>query len=90
MAGTIGLMTLAVMTRATLGHTGQPLVARPKTVAIYGALMVAVYARVSAGLWPQASGWLYDVAGLGWIAAFAGFAVIYGALLLRSPAARKP
>jgi uncharacterized protein involved in response to NO len=89
MAGTIGMMTLAVMTRATLGHTGQPLVAGPKTVAIYGALMVAVFARVSAGLCPQASGWLYDLAGLGWIAAFAGFAVIYGALLLRAPAARK-
>jgi uncharacterized protein involved in response to NO len=89
MAGTIGMMTLAVMTRATLGHTGQPLVAGPKTVAIYGALMVAVFARVSVGLCPQASGWLYDLAGLGWIAAFAGFAVIYGALLLRAPAARK-
>jgi uncharacterized protein involved in response to NO len=33
MGGAAGLMTLAVMTRATLGHTGQALTAGPGTVA---------------------------------------------------------
>ncbi len=40
MAGAIGLMTLAVMTRATLGHTGQALTAGAGTVAIYMALVL--------------------------------------------------
>ncbi len=53
MGGAIGLMTLAVMTRATLGHTGQELHAGPGTVAIYLALVTAVLARVAAGSGPM-------------------------------------
>lgn len=89
MAGAIGLMTLAVMTRATLGHTGQALTAGAGTVVIYAAMILSVLARVAAGFWPDLSGLLHTVAGLGWITAFGGFAVIYGALLLRLPAAKQ-
>ncbi len=89
MAGAIGLMTLAVMTRATLGHTGQALTAGAGTVAIYVVLVLSVLARVAAGLWPAMSGTLHAMAGLCWIAAFGGFALIYGVLLLRLPAARR-
>jgi len=89
MAGAIGLMTLAVMTRATLGHTGQPLTAGPGTVAIYLALIVAVLARVAAGMWPGMSGPLNVLASLGWIGAFGGFALAYGGLLLRPQAAKQ-
>jgi len=89
MAGAAGLMTLAVMTRATLGHTGQTLTAGAGTVTIYAALILSVLARVAAGLWPEMSGLLHMVAGLCWILAFGGFAVIYGALLLRLPAAKR-
>lgn len=89
MAGAIGLMTLAVMTRATLGHTGQALTAGAGTVAIYVALIAAVLARVAAGLWPGLAGPLHTLAGLGWIAAFGGFAIVYGGCLLRLPAARR-
>ena len=81
MAGAIGLMTLAVMTRATLGHTGQDLRAGAGTVAIYLALTLSVFARVVGGVWPEVSGPLHMAAGLFWIVAFGGFAVIYGALL---------
>ncbi len=88
MAGAIGLMTLAVMTRATLGHTGQALTAGPGTVAIYCVFVVAVLARVAAGLWTEFSGVLHMIAGIGWIMAFGAFAVIYGALLLRMPAGK--
>jgi len=88
MAGAIGLMTLAVMTRATLGHTGQALTAGAGTVAIYCVFVVAVFARVAAGLWPEFSGVLHMIAGIGWIMAFGAFAVIYGALLLRMPAGK--
>ena len=89
MAGAIGLMTLAVMTRATLGHTGQDLTAGAGTVAIYLALMLSVFVRVAGGVWPEFSGPLHTMAGLFWIAAFGGFAVVYGTLLLRLPAAKR-
>jgi uncharacterized protein involved in response to NO len=89
MAGAVGLMTLAVMTRATLGHTGQALTAGPGTVTIYLALVFAVLARFAAGIWPDLAGPLHTGAGLGWITAFGGFALVYGPLLLRLPAAKR-
>ncbi|SMX50801.1 NnrS family protein [Maliponia aquimaris] len=89
MAGATGLMTLAVMTRATLGHTGQPLTAGAGTVAVYAALVLAVLARLGAGLWPQHAGWLHTVSGAAWIGAFGGFCLVYGPLLARpKPASR--
>ena len=83
MAGAIGLMTLAVMTRATLGHIGRVLMAGKGTLAIYICLMAAVLARLLAGFLPAVSGALYMISGLCWIAAFGGFAILYGPLLLR-------
>jgi len=89
MAGAIGLMTLAVMTRATLGHTGQALSAGTGTVAIYAAVVLSVLARVAAGVWPDHAIWLHGLSGLAWIAAFGGFAVVYGRLLLRAAPAKR-
>jgi uncharacterized protein involved in response to NO len=83
MAGGIGLMTLAVMTRATLGHTGRVLAAGPGTTALYGAIIAAVLLRIAAGAWPAAASVLHSLAGASWIAAFAAFAVIYAPMLLR-------
>jgi uncharacterized protein involved in response to NO len=88
MGGALGLMTLAVMTRATLGHTGRTLAAGPGTVAIYLALVAAVLARAAAGVWPGEAAVLHLVSGLLWIGAFGGFALIYGRLLLRLPPAK--
>ncbi|GGD31208.1 NnrS family protein [Sinisalibacter lacisalsi] len=82
MAGAVGLMTLAVMTRSTLGHTGKALTAGPGTVAIYAAIVIAVLGRVAAGHWPEAATALHVLSGLGWIAAFGGYAIVYGRLLL--------
>jgi uncharacterized protein involved in response to NO len=81
--GAIGLMTLAVMTRASLGHTGRPLAASPATQIIYFCALVAALARIAAEL----GGWtdLLHVAGLAWVAAFGGFVVIYGPLLVARP-----
>ena len=79
MAGATGLMTLAVMTRATLGHTGQALRADRVTVAIYGLLLGSVAARLLAGLMPGHLG--HHVSAVLWIGAFAGFAAAYGPLL---------
>jgi uncharacterized protein involved in response to NO len=83
MAGAIGLMTLAVMSRATLGHTGRKLTAGPGTTTVYLSLIGSVFLRFSAGAWPQLAAELYQLSGLLWIAAFFGFAAIYGPMLMR-------
>ncbi|WP_417208937.1 NnrS family protein [Antarctobacter sp.] len=82
MAGAIGSMTLAVMTRATLGHSGQPLLADRWTVLIYLSFFGSVAARVGADALPV----LIHVSGLLWLIAFGGFAMVYGRLLLRKRA----
>lgn len=82
MAGAIGLMTVGVMSRASLGHTGHALKAGPGTVALYVALIGAVAARFMAGLMPGAAEALYWTSGALWIAGFMGFAGLYGPLLL--------
>ncbi|WP_136658939.1 NnrS family protein [Nitratireductor sp. XY-223] len=82
MAGGIGLMTLAVMTRATLGHTGQALTAGTATTAIYVLLIIAVFARLLVVGLPQFSGALHTASGLAWLAAFSGFVIFYGRLLI--------
>ena len=81
MAGGAGVMTLAVMTRASLGHTGQQLVASPATQAIYAAVVIAALARICAAIHPAFDVLLY-VAALAWAAAFLGFAACYGPALL--------
>jgi uncharacterized protein involved in response to NO len=80
-AGAVGVMTVAVMTRATLGHTGRSLAATPGTQAIYALVVVAALSRIAASVaWPVA---LLHVAALAWIAAFGGFVLLYGPMLLR-------
>jgi uncharacterized protein involved in response to NO len=76
-AGAIGTMPLAVMTRATLGHTGRPLKAGTGTVAIYTLVTLAALIRVLA---PLAGDYYLEaltVAGIAWCAAFALFVVVY-------------
>ncbi|WP_029059553.1 NnrS family protein [Stappia stellulata] len=85
MGGAIGLMTLAVMTRATLGHTGRSLHAGAATLAIYAALVTSVLARVATVPWPGEAMLLYAVSAGLWFAAFAGFAAAYGPSLFRRP-----
>lgn len=87
-AGAIATMTLAVMTRATRGHTGRALTAGPETVAIYGLVTLAALTRVAAA-W-AGSGlmtWLI-VSAACWIGAFALFCIVYGQMLLTP--ARQP
>lgn len=83
MAGAVGLMTLAVMTRATLGHIGQELKAGRGTLALYLGLLTAILARLAAGLWPDQAPLLHILSGLAWIAAFGGFAMLYGPAMMR-------
>jgi len=82
MAGSAGIMTLAVMTRASLGHTGQRLIASLPTQAIYAAALVAVLARICAVIETSHSDALLHLAAAAWSAAFLGFFVTYGPALL--------
>lgn len=81
--GAIGTMTLAVMSRATLGHTGHDLTAGPGTIAIYVCINLATVCRIAAGLIDGYNLELLIAAGVAWIAAFSLFLVIYGPMLLR-------
>jgi len=82
-AGAVGLMTLAVMTRASLGHTGQALVASVPTQLIYLCALVAALARILAAFEPS-SALLYG-ASAAWFLAFGGFAILFGSLLIGRP-----
>ena len=82
-AGAVGVMTLAVMTRATLGHTGRPLAASPATQAVYALAIAAALLRVCAAF--EGSIVLLHLAAAAWVCAFAGFVVAYGPLLIGRP-----
>jgi uncharacterized protein involved in response to NO len=77
-------MTLAVMTRASLGHTGRPLAATPPIQLIYLAALVAALARIAAAFGITREPALY-VSAAAWVMAFAGFAIVYAPLLTRRP-----
>jgi uncharacterized protein involved in response to NO len=82
-AGAIGTMTLAIMTRASLGHTGHALTAGALTRTVYAAVVVAALLRVAAAF-PNASMLtLLHLAGAAWIVAFWAFAIGYGPALWR-------
>jgi uncharacterized protein involved in response to NO len=83
MAGAVGLMTLAVMTRASLGHTGQELVASLPTQLIYLFAFIAALARIIAAFEPSRA--LLHIAAAAWILAFGGFVVFFGRLLIGRP-----
>jgi uncharacterized protein involved in response to NO len=81
-AGAIGLMTLAVMTRASLGHTSQPLTATRSTLAIYSLAIVAALTRAVAAFDVHRDPML-QASAAAWVAAFGGFVIFYAPLLLR-------
>jgi len=75
--GAMGIMTLAVMSRASLGHTGRALVATASMQGLYLLLVAAALARVCAAIHPAWSDALLHVAGGAWAGAFVGFALAY-------------
>jgi uncharacterized protein involved in response to NO len=81
--GAIGVMTLAMMTRATLGHTGQALAASRTTVLAYLCVTAALAARLGMIFLPQFMLPLMAVAATAWVAGFAAFLFAYGPMLVR-------
>jgi uncharacterized protein involved in response to NO len=88
--GAVGTMSLAVMSRATLGHTGRPLRAPWPVVASYLLVSAAAIARLSAALAPESAAPLLGLSGALWSLAFAAFAVRLGPALLRARADGRP
>ena len=80
--GAIGGMTLAMMSRAALGHTGRPLIAARPVAWAYA--MVALAALIRALGAEAAPGW-YDwamlVSGALWLLAFVFFLAVYWPIL---------
>lgn len=81
--GAMGTMILAVMTRASLGHSKRELVAGKGTLAVYVLVLIAAVARLAV---PFVDGGYAAIVGLAagaWIAAFALFVVLYSPLYIR-------
>ena len=81
-AGAMASMTLSVMTRATLGHTGRALRADGPTIAIYALVTLGAALRVAAPLIPFEPMRVIEVAGLLWGGAFLLFVLAYGPKLV--------
>lgn len=74
--GAVGGMTLSIMSRASLGHSGRPIVATAPLIWGYVLLPVAAGLRWAASSWPEMFHFIGTVgAGALWIAAFALFVV---------------
>lgn len=85
-SGAMGAMTLAVMTRASLGHTGRPGHADWLTVVIYLLVNVAALLRIFAPDSDMPTAMTHMVLGLsaiGWSGAYLLFALHYGPFLVR-------
>ncbi len=81
--GAMATLTLAVMTRATLGHTGRLLSANRATQFIFGSIVVAALLRTGAALDTAQANLLLHLSALAWILAFVVFAMVYGPMLLQ-------
>lgn len=81
-AGAMATMTLAVMTRATLGHTGRELRADVWTTAIYFLVTAGAAIRVSAPALPWDYMRMIEIGGSLWAGAFLLFVLTYGPKLL--------
>lgn len=82
-SGAVGAMTLAVMTRASLGHTGRPRHAGTLTVFIYMLVNVGAVLRVFGSLTNLSTNLVLGVAAASWSGAYLLFALVYGPYLLR-------
>ncbi len=82
--GAVGTMTLAVMTRASLGHTGRPLQADALSVGIYMSITGAAMLRTGVQLLPFDYTTTIGLSAALWSLAFILFLVSYGPMLLRA------
>ncbi|WP_372623112.1 NnrS family protein [Falsiroseomonas sp.] len=82
LVGPVALMIVAVMTRATLGHTGRTLVAAPATVAAYVLLPAAALLRAFGGVPGEDALPGLVAAAICWVAAFVLVLAVHAPMLL--------
>ncbi|WP_299618459.1 NnrS family protein [Pelagibius sp.] len=80
-AGAMGLLTLAVMTRASLGHSGRPLRAGWATSLAYLLVLAGAAARVAAD-WAAEPTALLHLGATAWTAGFLVFVLRYAPMLM--------
>lgn len=83
--GSIGMMTLGMMTRVSLGHTGRDVFNPPRVLGpLFTLLFIGAVARVGMPLLISGSYamWIM-VSQLLWMAAFAGFVLVYAPMLVK-------
>ena len=80
--GAMATMTLAVMSRATLGHTGRPLRAGPGLTSAFGLITLAALARLLASLAPDLYPSLIGLSAAAWFGAFALFLWVCAPMLM--------
>jgi uncharacterized protein involved in response to NO len=81
--GAVGVMTLAIMTRASLGHTGRPKHAGPLTICIYILVNLGAMLRVFGPSVDLSTNLVLGLAAMSWSGAYLLFALVYGPFLLR-------
>ena len=80
--GAIGTMTLTVMTRATLGHSGRALAAGWVETVFLAALPLAALARI-ASTFPASPVWMLHLSANLWILGFGLFALRFAPVMFR-------
>ena len=79
------------MTRASLGHTGRPLLVAPSIAIAYVVLTASICLRVFSAALPQHHYvTALSIAGLGWALAFLLFLIVYAPILIGPRADGKP
>lgn len=90
-AGGIGVLTLGMMARVSLGHSGRMLEPAPVMTRAFVAINLAALLRVALPLlFPGVYAQSMLAAGLAWVIAFALFVAIYAPILLRPRVDGKP
>lgn len=79
--GAVGTMTLSVMVRATLGHTGRALIASKSSLFMFACILIAAITRIFAALNLGDYDTLLHVAAFFWLMAFAGFGILFARVL---------
>lgn len=81
--GAIGCMTLSVMLRAALGHSGQKLRSGFRANTIFLLILLSASTRIVAEFMGDYYGPLLQLAALSWFLAFAGFSIGYSPLFFK-------
>ncbi|MDA5093767.1 NnrS family protein [Aliiroseovarius sp. KMU-50] len=88
MAGGIGIMTLAIISRASLAHAGKPLHASPRLAMAYNLVLLSVLLRFLAA-YPVGNGWAAHISAILWLAGYALFTWHFWPIWMAKPVARR-